>query len=117
MLKGEFITSLEEAEPSGPDPKKPRSEENRRMQAVIDRKPDSMAELMRYFLEQTREAMVDAYLDGVIVGYKCRNHGADIPEDLMEQLREEAKAVWYKPLNPEDEAILEILLAICLVDP
>lgn len=120
MPKRKLFTFLEEAEaePREPDAKKPKSEESKRTTAEIDSEPDDKAEFVRYFLEQTiREAMVDAYLDGSIVGYKRRHHGAEVPEDLMEQLREEAKAVWYEPLDPEDEATLEEMQrAICSID-
>lgn len=108
MPKRKLFTILEEAEASEPEPKKARPEERKRTQAEIDGEQDAKAKSVRYFLEQTiREAMVDAYLDGSIVGYKRSNQGADVPEDLMEQLREEAKFVWYEPLDPEDEAALE----------
>ena len=107
MPKGNIFAMLSE-EKTPKSETKPLSEEAKRLREGINSQPNGRAKFVRWFFEQAiRQAVQEAYLDGAIVGYKRRNGGADVPEDLMDHLREKARAMWYEPLDPEDIAYLD----------
>jgi hypothetical protein len=107
MPKRNIFAFLSE-EPTSESEGRPMSEEAKRLRESMDSDPDRRGKFVRWFFEETiRDAMQEAYLDGAIVGYKRRNDGADVPEDLMEHLREKARAVRYEPLDPEDVVHLD----------